>query len=73
MTGQALKLLAARPDAVFIAATGGPAVLPQAALQEKGCGAGCTRRTASPPTTSSASAAPGRGYADGRRADAGRR
>lgn len=36
VTGQALKLLAARPDAVFIAATGGPAVLPQAALQEKG-------------------------------------
>lgn len=36
VTGQALKLLAAKPDAVFIAATGGPAVLPQAALQEKG-------------------------------------
>jgi branched-chain amino acid transport system substrate-binding protein len=36
VTGQALKLLSARPDAVFIAATGGPAVLPQAALQEKG-------------------------------------
>jgi len=36
VTGQALKLLAARPDAVFIAATGGPAVLPQAALTDKG-------------------------------------
>jgi len=36
VTGQALKLLSARPDAVFIAATGGPAVLPQATLQEKG-------------------------------------
>ena len=34
--GQALKLMAARPDAVFIAATGGPAVLPQATLAEKG-------------------------------------
>lgn len=27
VTGQTLKLLAARPDAVFVAATGGPAVL----------------------------------------------
>lgn len=36
VTGQALKLLAARPDAVLVAATGGPAVLPQAALLEKG-------------------------------------
>lgn len=36
VTGQALKLLAAKPDAVFVAATGGPAVLPQAALIEKG-------------------------------------
>jgi branched-chain amino acid transport system substrate-binding protein len=36
VTGQVLKLLAARPDAVFIAATGGPAVLPQAGLQDKG-------------------------------------
>lgn len=34
--GQALKLVAARPDAVFVAATGGPAVLPQATLLEKG-------------------------------------
>ena len=36
VTGQALKLLSARPDAVFIAATGGPAVLPQSTLLEKG-------------------------------------
>lgn len=35
-TGQMLKLLAARPDAVLIAATGSPAVMPQAGLQEKG-------------------------------------
>ena len=34
--GQSLKLIAAKPDAVFIAATGGPAVLPQATLLEKG-------------------------------------
>jgi len=34
--GQALKIVAAKPDAVFIAATGGPAVLPQATLLEKG-------------------------------------
>ncbi len=34
--GQALKLIAARPDAILIAATGGPAVLPQATLLEKG-------------------------------------
>jgi branched-chain amino acid transport system substrate-binding protein len=32
VTGQVLKLLAARPDAVLIAAVGGPAVLPQATL-----------------------------------------
>ncbi len=36
VTGQVLKVMAARPDAVFIAATGGPAVLPQTSLQEKG-------------------------------------
>lgn len=36
VTGQVLKLIAAKPDAVFIAATGGPAVLPQAGLAEKG-------------------------------------
>jgi branched-chain amino acid transport system substrate-binding protein len=36
VVGQALKIIAAKPDAVFIAATGGPAVLPQATLLEKG-------------------------------------
>ena len=36
VTGQVLKLIAAKPDAVFIAATGGPAVLPQTGLAEKG-------------------------------------
>lgn len=36
VTGQVLKVISARPDAVFIAATGGPAVLPQAGLLEKG-------------------------------------
>lgn len=36
VTGQALKVIAARPDAVLVAATGGPAVLPQTSLQEKG-------------------------------------
>jgi branched-chain amino acid transport system substrate-binding protein len=34
--GQTLKVIAAKPDAVLIAATGGPAVLPQTSLQEKG-------------------------------------
>jgi branched-chain amino acid transport system substrate-binding protein len=32
VTGQVLKLMAAKPDAVLIAAVGGPAVLPQATL-----------------------------------------
>ena len=36
VTGQALKVITAKPDAVLIAATGGPAVLPQTSLQEKG-------------------------------------
>ena len=36
VTGQALKVIAAKPDAVLVAATGGPAVLPQTTLQEKG-------------------------------------
>jgi branched-chain amino acid transport system substrate-binding protein len=35
-TGQVLKLMAARPDAVLIAAVGGPAVLPQATLFDQG-------------------------------------
>ncbi|MBS1132718.1 MAG: amino acid/amide transporter substrate-binding protein family [Proteobacteria bacterium] len=36
VTGQALKVMTSKPDAVLIAATGGPAVLPQTTLQEKG-------------------------------------
>jgi branched-chain amino acid transport system substrate-binding protein len=36
VTGQTLKLLAAKPDAVLIAAVGGPAVLPQATLRDQG-------------------------------------
>ena len=36
VTGQSLKLIAAKPDAVFVAAVGGPAVLPQATLRDQG-------------------------------------
>lgn len=36
VTGQAVKLLAAKPDAVFIAGSGSPAVLPQTTLVERG-------------------------------------
>lgn len=36
VTGQALKIMAARPDAVLIAAPGTPAVLPQITLVERG-------------------------------------
>ena len=36
VTGQVLKIAAGKPDAVLIAATGGPAVLPQTSLLEKG-------------------------------------
>jgi len=36
VTGQALKLIAAKPDAILIAAVGGPAVLPQATLRDQG-------------------------------------
>lgn len=36
VTGQSLKILAAKPDAVLIAAVGGPAVLPQATLFDQG-------------------------------------
>src|SRR5437764_5833165 len=36
VTGQSLKLIAAKPDAVLIAAVGGPAVLPQATLYDQG-------------------------------------
>lgn len=36
VTGQALKLLAARPDAVLVAGTGGAAALPQTTLAQQG-------------------------------------
>ena len=36
VTGQVVKLIAAKPDAVLIAAVGGPAVLPQATLYDLG-------------------------------------
>lgn len=36
VTGQALKILSANPDAVLVAASGTPAVLPQATLVERG-------------------------------------
>jgi len=36
VTGQTLKLIAAKPDAILIAAVGGPAVLPQATLRDQG-------------------------------------
>ena len=36
VTGQALKIIAAKPDAVLIAGSGTPAALPQVALTEKG-------------------------------------
>jgi branched-chain amino acid transport system substrate-binding protein len=36
VTGQVLRLMASNPDAVFIAASGTPAVLPQATLAERG-------------------------------------
>ena len=36
VTGQALKIFAAKPDAVLVAASGTPAVLPQRALRERG-------------------------------------
>lgn len=37
VTGQILKIMAAKPDAVLIAASGTPAVLPQKTLVERGC------------------------------------
>jgi branched-chain amino acid transport system substrate-binding protein len=36
VTGQILKIIASKPDAVFIASAGTPAVLPQKALRERG-------------------------------------
>lgn len=35
-TGQVLKMVSAKPDAVLIAAPGGPAVMPQVGLKERG-------------------------------------
>ena len=56
VTGQVLKLVAAKPDAVLIAAVGGPAVLPQATFATRATREGSTRRTPWPPTISSSSA-----------------
>ncbi len=36
VTGQTLRMIAAKPDAMLIAAVGGPAVLPQATLRDQG-------------------------------------
>ncbi|UZE50676.1 ABC transporter substrate-binding protein [Rhodopseudomonas sp. P2A-2r] len=36
VTGQILKIIASKPDAVFVAGAGTPAVLPQRALRERG-------------------------------------
>ena len=36
VTGQALKLIAAKPDAVLVAGVGGPGVLPQITLRDQG-------------------------------------
>ncbi len=36
VTGQALKLIGARPDAVLVAGVGGPGVLPQTTLRDQG-------------------------------------
>jgi len=36
VTGQALKLMAAKPDAILVAGVGGPGVLPQATLRDQG-------------------------------------
>ena len=38
VTGQALKIMAAKPDAVLVAGSGTPAALPQKTLQERGYG-----------------------------------
>ena len=38
VTGQTLKLIAAKPDAVLVAGSGTPAALPQKALKERGYG-----------------------------------
>ena len=35
VTGQTLRMIAAKPDAMLIAAVGGPAVLPEATLRDQ--------------------------------------
>ncbi len=47
VTGQVLKLMAAKPDAILIAGAGTPAVTPQIELVRRGYRAASTRRTAS--------------------------
>jgi branched-chain amino acid transport system substrate-binding protein len=36
VTGQVLKIISTKPDAIFVAAAGTPAVLPQKAIRERG-------------------------------------
>ena len=46
VAGQALKLVAAKPDAVLVAASGTGSALPQVALKERGFAGGIYRRMA---------------------------
>ena len=46
VTGQVAKLMAAKPDAVLVAAAGGPTVLPQSRSSTPATRAASTRRTA---------------------------
>ncbi|WP_287663947.1 ABC transporter substrate-binding protein [Accumulibacter sp.] len=48
VTGQVLKILATKADAVLIGGAGTPAALPQKSLKEKGSRGSCTRRTGWP-------------------------
>ena len=57
VTGQTLKLMAAKPDAVLIAGSGTPAALPQKSLRSAATRARSTRPTAWPMPTSCAWAA----------------
>ena len=57
VTGQILKLMAAKPDAILIAGAGTPTVLPQRTLIERGYKGRSIRRTASPRRSSSSWAA----------------
>ncbi len=52
VTGQVLKIMSAKPDAVLIAGAGTPAALPQKALKEKGYKGASIRPTVSPTWTS---------------------